>query len=148
MTTDRHPPPTRPRGARHPIIVALLASAVLVVAGGSRPASAVSSTPMVAQSVKLRSGTAVLSVPRGWTVSVAAAGLPPRAVPHPDADGRIIATTLYNLADNTRGTLEILDGFDERSGRFTKVTRYLGGLRNPNSVAFLEDGRPRGSTSR
>ena len=104
------------------------------------PGVAVPTPAMVAQAVKLRSGTAVLSVPSGWSVSVAAEGLPRVRFLTPTPDGRVMATTLHNLADNTRGTLEILDGFDERSGRFTRVTRYLGGLRNPNSVAFLTDG--------
>lgn len=103
-------------------------------------AAPVAPPAMVAQPVKLRSGTAVLSVPQGWTVSVAAEGLPRVRFLTPTPDGRVMATTLYNLADNTRGTLEILDRFDGRSGRFGRVTRYLGGLRNPNSVAFLTDG--------
>jgi glucose/arabinose dehydrogenase len=121
--------------------VATTVGAVLIVGTvGGAPSASAQQTPLVAQPVKLTKGTATLSVPRGWKVTVAASGLPRVRFLTPTPDGRILATTLLDLSDNSRGTVEILDGFDESSGRFTKVSRYLGGLRNPNSVAFFNDG--------
>jgi hypothetical protein len=54
-------------------------------------------------------------------------------------DGRVFVTDMYNLADNTKGTVYILDEFDPISKSFRKVTPYLKTLRNPNSVAFYTD---------
>ncbi len=46
---------------------------------------------------------------------------------------------MYNLTDNRRGVVYILDQFDPATQQFKKVTKYLSGLRNPNSVAFYTD---------
>lgn len=54
-------------------------------------------------------------------------------------DNRIFVTDMYNRTDNQKGAVYVLDGFDKTSGRFSKVTPYLKGLRNPNSVAFHSD---------
>lgn len=54
-------------------------------------------------------------------------------------DGRLFVTDMYNLTDNKRGVIYILDGWDERSGKFAKVIPYLTGLHNPNSVQFYRD---------
>ncbi len=51
-------------------------------------------------------------------------------------DGRVFATGMYSLADNTNGSIFILDGWDEQKHRFAKVIHYLDHLRNPNSIAF------------
>ncbi|MEK6283880.1 MAG: glucose/sorbosone dehydrogenase [Acidobacteriota bacterium] len=56
-------------------------------------------------------------------------------------DGRIFVTDMYNLADNTKGVVYILDEFEPASRSFKKVTPYLTGLRNPNSLAFHTDQR-------
>jgi glucose/arabinose dehydrogenase len=54
-------------------------------------------------------------------------------------DGRIFVTTMYNLADNRRGSVLILEGWDEHLHKFTRVTHYLDHLRNPNNLAFWTD---------
>jgi glucose/arabinose dehydrogenase len=54
-------------------------------------------------------------------------------------DGRIFVTDMYNLADNKRGAVYILEEFDLEAGKFRKVTPYLTNLRNPNSVQFYAD---------
>ena len=54
-------------------------------------------------------------------------------------DNRIFVTDMYNLTDNRRGVVYILDQFDPKTYQFKKVTKYLSGLRNPNSVAFYTD---------
>lgn len=54
-------------------------------------------------------------------------------------DGRIFVTDMYNLTDNKRGSIYILDGWNAATGKFGKVIRYLSGLHNPNSVQFYRD---------
>jgi glucose/arabinose dehydrogenase len=54
-------------------------------------------------------------------------------------DGRIFVTDMYNLTDNKRGAVYILDGWDAKSGKFSKVTPYMTGLKNPNSAQFYCD---------
>ncbi|MFL6467894.1 MAG: glucose/sorbosone dehydrogenase, partial [Pyrinomonadaceae bacterium] len=56
-------------------------------------------------------------------------------------DGRIFVTDLYNLTDNKRGTIYILDGWDGQTGKFSRAIPYMTGLRNPNSVQFYRDGQ-------
>ena len=55
-------------------------------------------------------------------------------------DGRIFVTDMYNLTDNKRGTVYILEGWDERAGKFARAIPYMTGLRNPNSIQFYRDG--------
>ena len=54
-------------------------------------------------------------------------------------DGRIFVTDMYNLADGTRGTVYILDGWDAKTGKFARAIPYMTKLRNPNSVQFYRD---------
>src|SRR5262245_61642467 len=54
-------------------------------------------------------------------------------------DDRIFVTDMYNLSDNKRGVVYILEDFDPETRQFKKLTKYLTGLRNPNSVAFYTD---------
>jgi glucose/arabinose dehydrogenase len=54
-------------------------------------------------------------------------------------DGRIFVTDMYNLTDNKRGAVYILDGWDATSGKFSKVIPYMTGLKNPNSAQFFRD---------
>jgi glucose/arabinose dehydrogenase len=46
---------------------------------------------------------------------------------------------MYNLTDNKRGVIYILDGWNETTGKFAKVIPYMTGLHNPNSVQFYRD---------
>ena len=55
-------------------------------------------------------------------------------------DGRIFVTDMFNLTDNKKGTVYILDGWDAKTGKFAKVIPYMTGLKNPNSVQFYRDG--------
>ena len=80
-----------------------------------------------------------LQIPEGFSISVAAQGLKRVRFMARSPDGRIFVTDMYNLADNTKGTVYILDEFDELAGSFKKVTTYLRNLRNPNSIAFYSD---------
>ena len=54
-------------------------------------------------------------------------------------DGRVFVTDMYNLTDNKRGKIYVLDGWDSKKGRFTSAIPYMANLRNPNSVQFYRD---------
>ena len=80
-----------------------------------------------------------LNLPAGYAISVAAQGLKRVRFMAQSPDKRIFVTDMYNLTDNRRGVVYILDQFDPKTYQFKKVTKYLSGLRNPNSVAFYKD---------
>jgi glucose/arabinose dehydrogenase len=80
-----------------------------------------------------------LNLPEGWAVSLAAQGLKRVRFMAESPDHRIFVTDMYSLADNRRGVVYILDGFEAASRSFRKVTPYLTRLRNPNSIAFYTD---------
>lgn len=80
-----------------------------------------------------------LNLPDGYEISIAAQGLKRVRFIALSPDKRIFVTDMYNLNDNRRGVVYILDEFDPSTRQFKKVTKYLSGLRNPNSVAFYTD---------
>lgn len=83
--------------------------------------------------------TITLTLPSQLDINVAAAGMKRVRFLTQAPDGRIFATGMYNLADNTLGAVYILGGWDAKTRRFTQVTRYLDHLRNPNNLAFWTD---------
>ncbi len=80
-----------------------------------------------------------LNLPANLDIDVAATGLRRVRFLTQSPDGRIFATGMYNLADNTQGSVFILEGWNPQTHRFTKVTHYLDHLRNPNNLAFWSD---------
>jgi len=86
-------------------------------------------------------GTFDLNLPQGFGISVAAEGLKRVRFMAKSPDGRIFVTDMFNLTDNKRGVVYILDEFDPSTRKFKKVTEYLRDLRNPNSIAFYTDAR-------
>jgi glucose/arabinose dehydrogenase len=95
---------------------------------------------LVPQKVATRDGrTFTLNVPSGMEVIPAAEGFKRVRFFAKAPDGRILVTDMYNLTDNRRGTIYILDGFDPKTGRFARTLQYLTGLHNPNSVQFYRD---------
>ena len=80
-----------------------------------------------------------LNLPDGFEIAVAAQGLKRVRFMARSPDNRIFVTDMYNLTDNTRGVVYILDEFDPATRQFKKITKYLSDLRNPNSVAFYTD---------
>ena len=46
---------------------------------------------------------------------------------------------MYNLTDNKKGTVYILDDWNAKTGKFGKIIPYLTNLKNPNSVQFYKD---------
>ena len=95
---------------------------------------------LVPHRISLKNGKAFsLNLPADFDISPAAEGLKRVRFFAKSPDGRIFVTDMYNLTDNRRGSVYILDGWDESSGKFAKVIPYLTGLRNPNSVQFHRD---------
>lgn len=89
-----------------------------------------------------------LSLPKGLGVDLAVSGLKRVRFLAMSPDGRVFATGMESLADNTRGVVYILEDWNNEYRRYTRVTRYLDHLRNPNNVAFYSepahDGHPGG----
>ncbi|MDT4967076.1 MAG: hypothetical protein QOJ64_1813 [Acidobacteriota bacterium] len=80
-----------------------------------------------------------LNLPPEFDIIPAAEGLKRPRFMARSPDNRIFVTDLFNLTDNKKGAIYILDGFDERTGRFGKISTYLTNLHNPNSICFHSD---------
>ncbi|HEV8430510.1 MAG TPA: hypothetical protein VGQ41_21585 [Pyrinomonadaceae bacterium] len=80
-----------------------------------------------------------LNLPEGYEINVAAQGLKRVRFMALSPDNRLFVTDMYNLSDNRRGVVYILDQFDSKTRQFKKLTKYMTGLHNPNSVAFYKD---------
>jgi glucose/arabinose dehydrogenase len=80
-----------------------------------------------------------LNLPEGYAIRVAASGMRRVRFLAKSPDGRIFVTDLHSLGDNEKGVVYILDRFDPDTKTFKKKTAWLGGLRNPNSLAFWKD---------
>ncbi|MEO7674712.1 MAG: PQQ-dependent sugar dehydrogenase [Pyrinomonadaceae bacterium] len=92
------------------------------------------------QKITLKNGRYFsLNLPAEFEIIPAAEGLKRVRFFAKAPDGRIFVTDLYNLTDNKRGAIYILDGWNAATGRFGKMIPYMTGLRNPNSVAFYKD---------
>jgi glucose/arabinose dehydrogenase len=97
---------------------------------------------LVPQRVVTKDGRSfTLNLPAEFEIIPAAEGLKRVRFFAKAPDGRIFVTDMYNLTDNDRGAIYILDGFDGQSGKFARVTPYMTGLKNPNSVQFFRDGQ-------
>lgn len=80
-----------------------------------------------------------LNLPASFAITPAVQGLKRVRFMAKSPDDRIFVTDMYNLTDNSKGVVYILDEFDPTTNTFKKVTPYLKGLRNPNSIAFYTD---------
>src|SRR5205807_2488847 len=95
---------------------------------------------LVPNKITLKSGrTFNLNLPADFEIIPAPEGLKRVRFFAKAPDGRIFVTDMYNLADGKRGTVYILDGWNAKTGKFSKVITYLANLRNPNSVQFYRD---------
>lgn len=100
----------------------------------------VSGPKLVPHRISLANGKSFdLNLPEGFDIGVAAQGLKRVRFMAKSPDDRIFVTDMYNLTDNKRGIVYILDDFHPATRTFKKVTPYLTGLRNPNSIAFYTD---------
>lgn len=104
-------------------------------------AAAASAQPrLVPQRIDLKNGRSfTLNVAAGFEIIPAAEGLKRPRFFAKSPDGRIFVTDMYNLTDNKRGAIYILDEWNAAAGKFGRVKRYLSGLHNPNSVQFYRD---------
>ncbi len=92
------------------------------------------------QEINLKDGKKFkLNLPADYEIIPAAEGLKRVRFFAQAPDRRIFVTDMFNLTDNKRGKVYILGEFDEKSGKFGKITEYMSGLKNPNSVAFFTD---------
>lgn len=80
-----------------------------------------------------------LNLPDGFEISIAMQGLKRVRFMARSPDDRIFVTDMYDLSDNKRGVVYILEDFDPVKRQFKKLTKFLTGLHNPNSVAFYTD---------
>lgn len=95
---------------------------------------------LVANKIKLQNGeTFSLNLPSEFEIIPAAEGLKRVRFFAKAPDGRIFVTDMYNVTDNKRGAVYILDGWDALKGKFAKVIPYMTGLKNPNSCQFYRD---------
>jgi glucose/arabinose dehydrogenase len=95
---------------------------------------------LVPHRITLKNGKSFsLNLPAEFEIIPAVEGLKRVRFFAKSPDGRIFVTDMYNLTDNKRGAVYILDGWNAAIGKFEKVTPYLTGLRNPNSCQFYRD---------
>jgi glucose/arabinose dehydrogenase len=113
------------------LTVALLALSISAIA---------QSLNLTPHKIPLKNGRAItLNAPEEFEIIPAAEGLKRVRFFAKAPDGRIFVTDMYNLTDNKRGAVYILDDWNASTGKFGKVTPYMTGLRNPNSVQFYRD---------
>src|SRR5262245_22723144 len=99
-------------------------------------------TRLVPQRIVLKNGkTFSLNLPSEFEIIPAAEGLKRVRFFAKAPDGRIFVTDMYNLTDNERGVVYILDDWNAVTGKFGKVIPYMTGLKNPNSVQFYTDAK-------
>jgi len=97
--------------------------------------------------IRLTNGKSLtLKLPANFTINVAVQGLKRVRFMAKSPDNRVFVTDMHDLGDNTLGKVFILDGWNEKTGTFAKVTPYLEHLRNPNNLAFYtepaQNGKP------
>lgn len=104
------------------------------------PVFAVAQSKLVPNKITLKNGkTFNLNLPSEFQIIPAAEGFKRVRFFAKAPDGRIFVTDMYNLTDNKRGAVYILDGWNEETGKFSKVIPYMTGLKNPNSVQFYHE---------
>lgn len=119
------------------IIILLLSLSLLNISFVSAQKQTLRLTP---HKISLAKGvTFNLYLPEEFEIMVAAEGLKRLRFMTKSPDNRIFVTDMFNLTDNKRGAVYILEDFDEQRGRFSKVTPYMTNLRNPNSICFHTD---------
>lgn len=117
----------------------LFVASLLAISASAQPRRT-SHLRLTPRHISLKNGESFdLSLPEGFAINVAAEGLKRVRFMSKSPDNRLFVTDMYNLTDNRKGVVYILDEFDPATKRFKRVIPYLTGLRNPNSVAFFTD---------
>ena len=95
---------------------------------------------LAAHQINLKNGKSFsLNLPEDYEIIPAAEGLKRVRFFAKSPDGRIFVTDMYDLSDNKKGAVYILDEWNAETGKFGKVIPYLTDLRNPNSTQFYTD---------
>lgn len=95
---------------------------------------------LVPHQITLKSGKSFsLNLPANYEIIPAAEGLKRVRFFAKAPDGRMFVTDMFNLTDNEKGVVYILDDWNEQTGKFGKVIPYMSGLKNPNSAQFYTD---------
>ena len=86
--------------------------------------STVAAQKLTPHPIRLANGKSFeLNLPDSYEISVAAQGLKRVRFMTLSPDNRLFVTDMFNLADNRRGVVYILDQFDRATHRFKKVTK-------------------------
>ncbi len=102
--------------------------------------TALAQTKLVPQKISLKDGRQFnLNLPAGYEITPAAEGLKRVRFFAVAPDGRIFVTDMFNMDDNRKGAVYILDAWNSRTGKFGRVVPFMSNLRNPNSIAFHTD---------
>jgi len=97
-------------------------------------------TKLVPKKISLKDGREFnLNLPADYEITPAAEGLKRVRFFAVAPDGRIFVTDMFNMDDNRKGAVYLLDAWNSRTGKFGKVIPYMSNLRNPNSIAFHTD---------
>ena len=97
-------------------------------------------TKLVPHKIKLQNGKSFsLNLPENYEIIPAAEDLKRVRFFAKAPDNRIFVTDMYNLTDNKRGAVYILEDFDAETGKFGRIVPFITNLRNPNSIAFYTD---------
>jgi len=95
---------------------------------------------LIPQKVSLKDGREFkLNLPAGYEIIPAAEGLNRVRFFAVAPDGRIFVTDMFDMNDNRKGVVYILDAWNSKKGKFSAVIPFMTNLRNPNSVAFHTD---------
>src|SRR5687768_10081613 len=95
---------------------------------------------LVPHKITLESGKSFnLNLPANYEIIPAAEGLKRVRFFAKAPDGRFFVTDMFNLTDNEKGVVYILDDWNSETGKFGQVVPYLTGLKNPNSAQFYTD---------
>ena len=95
---------------------------------------------LVPQKVSLKDGREFnLNLPANYEIIPAAEGLRRVRFFAVAPDGRIFVTDMFNMDDNRKGAVYILDAWNSKKGKFGSVIPFMTNLRNPNSLAFYTD---------
>ena len=103
-------------------------------------AVSLSAQQLTPQLIRLANGKSLdLNIPPNFTINVAAQGMKRVRFMAISPDNRVFVTDMHDLGDNSLGKVYILEGWNEKTGTFTKIATYLDRLRNPNNLAFYTE---------
>ncbi|MCY7347820.1 MAG: hypothetical protein LH614_16600 [Pyrinomonadaceae bacterium] len=95
---------------------------------------------LVPKKISLKDGREFnLNLPANYEIMPAAEGLKRVRFFAVAPDGRIFVTDMFDMSDNRKGTVYLLDAWNSRTGKFGRIIPFMTNLRNPNSIAFHTD---------